>query len=386
MLRRQIDSFFQRVLQILNGNLKTINGQSVVGSGNITVGGGGATWGGITGTLSTQTDLQTALNNKENLITAGTTSQYFRGDKTFQTLDKSAVGLGSVDNTDDLSKPVSTLQAAAIALKQDTLVSGTNIKTLNTNTILGSGDITIDKTFIGLSNVDDTSDLNKPISTATQTALNAKQDSLILTTTGTSGAATLVGSTLNIPQYSGGGGGGGGLQGINNLFGYFPSGFGINVAINGSNNSTYVTQTNRIDISPFIPNKTITSVSLNINVTTLGAGVLTRILIYSDLNGQPDQKIYESTDIDCSTTGQKTITTTFTFNAGTTYWIGSYSNGAATLTGINQVALYTIGSVFASGQSITAWSRINVPLGSAPTTFNWNTYRNGTMPNIWIRV
>ena len=149
MLRRQIDSFFQRVLQILNGNLKTINGQSVVGSGNITVGGGGATWGGITGTLSSQTDLQTALNNKENLITAGTTSQYFRGDKTFQTLDKSAVGLGSVDNTDDLSKPVSTLQAAAIALKQDTLVSGTNIKTINSNSILGSGDLTISASAAG---------------------------------------------------------------------------------------------------------------------------------------------------------------------------------------------------------------------------------------------
>jgi hypothetical protein len=34
---------------------------------------------------------------------------------------------------------------------------------------------------------------------------NGKQDALTLTTTGTSGAATLVGSTLNIPQYGGGG-------------------------------------------------------------------------------------------------------------------------------------------------------------------------------------
>lgn len=36
---------------------------------------------------------------------------------------------------------------------------------------------------------------------------NGKQNALTLTTTGTSGPATLVGSTLNIPQYSGGGGG-----------------------------------------------------------------------------------------------------------------------------------------------------------------------------------
>jgi hypothetical protein len=34
---------------------------------------------------------------------------------------------------------------------------------------------------------------------------SGKQDAITLTTTGTSGAATLVGSTLNIPQYSGGG-------------------------------------------------------------------------------------------------------------------------------------------------------------------------------------
>ena len=35
------------------------------------------------------------------------------------------------------------------------------------------------------------------------------QAPITLTTTGTSGAATFVGNTLNIPQYSGGGGGGG---------------------------------------------------------------------------------------------------------------------------------------------------------------------------------
>ena len=37
-------------------------------------------WGNITGTLSSQTDLQNALNLKQNTITQGTTSQYFKGD------------------------------------------------------------------------------------------------------------------------------------------------------------------------------------------------------------------------------------------------------------------------------------------------------------------
>jgi len=50
-----------------------------------TGGSGGGTWGSITGTLSNQTDLQTALNAKQNTITTGTTAQYFRGDLSLAT-------------------------------------------------------------------------------------------------------------------------------------------------------------------------------------------------------------------------------------------------------------------------------------------------------------
>lgn len=39
------------------------------------------------------------FNGKEPAISAGTTGQYWRGDKSWQTLDKSAVGLGSAENT-----------------------------------------------------------------------------------------------------------------------------------------------------------------------------------------------------------------------------------------------------------------------------------------------
>jgi len=38
------------------------------------------------------------------------------------------------------------------------------------------------------------------------TAISALQPAITLTTTGSSGAATLISNTLNIPQYSGGGG------------------------------------------------------------------------------------------------------------------------------------------------------------------------------------
>jgi hypothetical protein len=107
-------------------NIKTVNGNSLLGSGNLVISGGGGghggstSWGDIGGTLSNQTDLQTALNGKEATITAGTTSQYFRGDKTFQTLDKAAVGLSNVDNTTDANKPVSTSTQTALNGKANT--------------------------------------------------------------------------------------------------------------------------------------------------------------------------------------------------------------------------------------------------------------------------
>lgn len=44
--------------------------------------------------------VNTGLATKEDSISAGTTSQYWRGDKSWQTLDKTAVGLGNVPNTD----------------------------------------------------------------------------------------------------------------------------------------------------------------------------------------------------------------------------------------------------------------------------------------------
>lgn len=77
------------------------------------------TWGAIVGTLSDQTDLQSALNAKEDDIAAGTTAQYWRGDKSWQTLNKSAVGLGNVDNTSDADKPISTATQTALDGKFD---------------------------------------------------------------------------------------------------------------------------------------------------------------------------------------------------------------------------------------------------------------------------
>lgn len=81
--------------------------------------GGVSTWGAITGTLSLQADLQSALNGKEGLITVGTSAQYIKGDKTLGTLNKVAVGLANADNTSDAAKPISTATASALAAKAE---------------------------------------------------------------------------------------------------------------------------------------------------------------------------------------------------------------------------------------------------------------------------
>ena len=75
------------------------------------------------------------------------------------------LGLGNVDNTSDANKPIATATQAALDLKAP-LASPTF-----TGAVSG-----IDKTMVGLGNVDNTSDANKPISIATQAALDLKEN------------------------------------------------------------------------------------------------------------------------------------------------------------------------------------------------------------------
>lgn len=267
---------------------------------------GAVAWGAITGTLASQTDLNTALGTKvtgntaitgatktkitydsKGLVTVGadattadiaasTNKNYVTDAQQTVITNTSGTNTGNqtLANTSDSSSHTATLSATGGSIK---LVEGSGITLTTTGTTAdgiitiastgggGSGTVTSvaaltlgtsgtdlsssvangtttpvitlnvpdasatargvistspqtiagDKTFtgttsgitksmVGLNNVDNTSDVSKPISTATQTALNLKQDTLTLTTTGSSGAATLVGATLNVPQYSGG--------------------------------------------------------------------------------------------------------------------------------------------------------------------------------------
>lgn len=101
------------------------------------------------------------------------------------TITKNTVGLNHVDNTADADKPVSNAMQNALNTKPDTTSLATVASTGSfedlthkpdiVNSINGSsGAITVNKATVGLSEVDNTSDANKPVSIAMQTALNLK--------------------------------------------------------------------------------------------------------------------------------------------------------------------------------------------------------------------
>jgi hypothetical protein len=204
-------------------NIKTVNNTSLLGSGNIAISSAVA-WGGVTGTLSNQTDLQTALDGKvdensaitgatktkitydaKGLVTAGadaTTADIADSTNKRYVTDAQLVVVGNTSGTNTGDNATNSQYSGLAASKQDTLVSATNIKTINSTSVLGSGNIAVeptitattsadyyrgDKTFatlnkaaVGLGNVDNTSDANKPVSTATQTALDAKTNKLVV--------------------------------------------------------------------------------------------------------------------------------------------------------------------------------------------------------------
>lgn len=164
-------------------NIKTINGQSVLGAGNIAIQGGTSNWDDITGKpdfaeVATSGDYNDLTNKPEipsdyieNItdsdteFSIDTAFNYKSGKKYSLSFSKTGgfdVIIGGVGDTqrkinlsidtdiiatkEDLAdyQPVGDYATKTeLASKQDTLVSGTNIKTINGQTLLGEGNIEI---------------------------------------------------------------------------------------------------------------------------------------------------------------------------------------------------------------------------------------------------
>jgi len=210
----------------------------------------GAAWGAITGVLTDQTDLQNELDGK-----------------------------------------------------QDDLISGTNIKTINGDSVLGSGDLVI----------------------------------------------------------SGGGGGGGAHVLTEPISGQNYSATVLAIA----GYSTNSTQANRLLLIPFIPANSLTTQSMSFQISNGASSSNVRLLIYSDNAGSPDLKLFESANISSAAYGLKTYNVSFTFEAGVTYWIGTHTSDiishvchtSGQLLPVNQNSFYA-GNISASSDAY--------PFGSAP--------------------
>lgn len=152
-----------------------------------------------------QTALDAKASNSALALKAPLDAPTFTG--TVSGISKTMVGLSNVDNTTDLTKPISTATQTSLDLKAS--ITALNLKA-NSSDLALKADITdlnlkaplasptfsgtvsgITKTMVGLNNVENTSDLSKPISTATQTALNLKVSF--------TGIETLTNKTLTAP-------------------------------------------------------------------------------------------------------------------------------------------------------------------------------------------
>jgi hypothetical protein len=238
-------------------------------------GGSGAAWGGITGTLSTQTDLQSELDDK-----------------------------------------------------QDTLVSATNIKTINGSSVLGSGDLAI----------------------------------------------------------SGGGGSAGGLQTPNpgTMFNWPTS-----PAITGGSFQNNTMVVDEILYTQYIPMSTFTTASFKIDVQTAQTG-LGRIMVYDNnhptaSDKRPGNLLYSSTDLDMSTTGIKTATTAFTFNAGEIYWLAFQANCNVTVRGLKKDVLIPVGCFSSNVITILRTFGRAYSLG-APNPGQPNTFDQGPWAAVLIQL
>lgn len=146
-------------------NIKTINGESLLGGGNLVISGGGG--GGVTdhGSLTGLSDddhpqyltdargdaLYSLLNHTHSAVTTSVSGFMSAADKTKldgissgATVNSSdATLLNRANHTGTQAQSTVTDLTTDLAAKQVTLVSGTNIKTINGNSILGSGNISI---------------------------------------------------------------------------------------------------------------------------------------------------------------------------------------------------------------------------------------------------
>ncbi len=380
--------------------------QSIVAGANVSVnnadpanpivsatggGGGAAAWGAITGTLSSQTDLQTALNGKQpsgsystvghthpqsdvtNLVTdlaakAPLASPAFTGTPTGIT--KSHVGLSNVDNTSDANKPVSTAQQTALNLKADLNSPALTGNPTAPTPTAGDNDTSIATTaFVATS----FAPLASPVLTGNPTAPTptaGDNDTSIATTAfvqtakvdatvaefirDTMGTALVAGTNVTITPNDGadtitisasGGGGGGGVPEPQYATGFY---YGPTHILNGTHDAFTTANLTAY----WMMFKVGESTPFDRMAVTVGntpvAGNNLRLGIYNSARLRPTSLVLDAGVVDTTSGGQKITTISQTLAVGV-YWICMVA-GSSTL----QIRATTSGGVRTWNQGHTA--------------------------------
>ena len=263
------------------------------------------------------------------------------------------------------------------------------------------------KADVGLGNVDNTSDLNKPISTATQTALDGKantshthvasditdfQAAVSLNTDLVANItevqdARFSQSTLanNIGAHS--------LR-LDNHKTAKRSGQWYDNSNQGQSLGSTAGAANRMDLAPYFVGRDFEIDRFAIMVTTANAGSQVKVVIYtSDFEGWPDILIYESIALDTSTTGAKEVTVDppLYMDRGKQYWFGVRHSSNPSIRTITASTSATLGMTNSSSSANFTITRRTVLFADpAPNPYdfpnNSGLGSNQNSPSVRFRV
>lgn len=145
-----------------------------------------------------------------------------------------------------------------------------------------------------------------------------------------------------------------------------------NVLCNYNSTGQGAQSVNRLILAPFVFQNSISISAISFVVTGAQASQNMRVLVYNNNVNVPSGKLLESSNIGVDTTGVKTYSVNYTFNAGEVYWIGIQASG-------NSVNLRTASSGYCVPLSLASLTNTNIY-----TSMFTSSYSFGSAPSVIV--
>lgn len=332
------DTSDSRVLGTLLAGLTTATSIAITATDSI-ISGLGKLQAQINTNTSQISSNTTAISGKEPTISSGTTSQYWRGDKTWRDLPTDIRGViltglstataTAITATDTIISAFGKLQAqvsnntTAITNNATSIATKANssINIIAGTGLTGGGDLSADRTL----SLTDTGVVAGTYGSATAVpvlTLDAKGRVSAATTAAISASGGGISELMGV---------GTGLQAGSFLSGMYFDTAGLAAAA-ASQSSNYTTS----KCFPIIFSKSVRISQMGFNITSGAAtGLVINVSVYSahPTHGFPYQRLTGVVNVDATSTGLKMTTLDYTFDKNTVYWIRvSSNNGSLSLT------------------------------------------------------